>query len=356
MSAEVSPAVSPADPGAAPDLELRLRAAIQARAHLPDARHDTAFRLLHGFAEGAAALSIDVFGTTLVLHDHSGPDGDRAAMVRAVDLVRETWPWVKAALWKNHRATAPAGRAGMPIFGAREDLARRIVENGVRYALALDAQKDAGFYLDTRNLRAWLRSTSEGARVLNTFAYTGSLGVAARAGGAKQVVHLDRSREALNVAKTSYTLNGFEVRRADFIVDDVFARASRMRQAAELFDTVIVDPPFFSSTHSGRVDLEGGTSRLLDKLRPLVGDGGALVIVHNALFVPGAEVHAALEHLVADGYASIEELIGVPDDASGYEATRVSAPPVDPSPWKHPTKIAVLRIRRKDGRKAGDLA
>jgi len=323
---------------------------MEARLHLPDARHESGFRLLHGFSEGVPGLAIDVFGTTLVLHDHAGMEGDRAAAIRAVEIVRETLPWVRAALWKNHRGASPAARAGTVIFGTRAELARRVREDDVRYALALDAQKDAGFYLDTKNLRAWLQKSSEGAQVLNTFAYTGSLGVAARAGRAARVVHLDKSREALNVAKASYALNGIEVRRADFIVDDVFAKTSKMRRDGELFDTVIVDPPFFSSTAAGRVDLEAGTSRLLDKLRPLVGDGGALVVVHNALFVPGAEVHAALSRLASDGYATIEELIDVPEDAAGYEATRVGEPPVDPSPWKHPTKIAIVRVRRKDGR------
>ena len=44
---------------------------------------------------------------------------------------------------------------------------------------------------------------------LNTFAYTGSLGVAAMKGGASAVVHLDLNRKFLNIAKESYTLNGF---------------------------------------------------------------------------------------------------------------------------------------------------
>jgi 23S rRNA (cytosine1962-C5)-methyltransferase len=38
----------------------------------------------------------------------------------------------------------------------------------------------------------------------------------------------------------------------------------------------------------------------------------------------------------------------VPPDCTGYPATRVSAPPVDPAPFNHPTKIAILRVRRKD--------
>jgi 23S rRNA (cytosine1962-C5)-methyltransferase len=68
--------------------------------------------------------------------------------------------------------------------------------------LDLQANRDAGLYLDTRNLRGWLIENMAGARVLNTFAYTGSLGVAAKAGGASRVVHIDLKRAFLNVAKT----------------------------------------------------------------------------------------------------------------------------------------------------------
>jgi 23S rRNA (cytosine1962-C5)-methyltransferase len=90
---------------------------------------------------------------------------------------------------------------------------RRVRENGVWYALDLQANRDAGLYLDTRSLRRWLKERMAGARVLNTFAYTGSLGVAALAGGAARVVHVDLKRDFLNIARTSYTLNGFAIHR-----------------------------------------------------------------------------------------------------------------------------------------------
>jgi 23S rRNA (cytosine1962-C5)-methyltransferase len=53
---------------------------------------------------------------------------------------------------------------------------------------------DASFYLDTRNLRGWALEHLAGKSVLNTFAYTGSLGVAAKAAGASRVVHLDLNK------------------------------------------------------------------------------------------------------------------------------------------------------------------
>ena len=87
--------------------------------------------------------------------------------------------------------------------------------------------------------------------------------------------------------------------------------------------------------------------RIINKARPLVKDGGRLIAINNALFLSGAEYIAALETLCADGYLAIETLIPVPEDITGYPATVVGAPPEDPAPFNHPTKIAVLRVRRK---------
>ncbi len=90
---------------------------------------------------------------------------------------------------------------------------------------------------------------------------------------------------------------------------------------------------------------------MLAKARPLVGDGGALVAVNNALFVSGRAWLAALEALCADGYLAVESLVAAPDDRVGMTGA-MGQWPADPAPFNHPTKIAVLWARRKDGRRA----
>ncbi len=128
---------------------------------------------------------------------------------------------------------------------------RKIREHGVWYSVDLTMSRDAGLYLDTRHLRKWAIDHLRGKTVLNSFAYTGSLGVAAMGGGAKRVVHLDLSRKFLNVAKTSYTLNGFPIHKKDFISGDFFPVVSRLKRTGALFDCVFLDPPFFASTDKG---------------------------------------------------------------------------------------------------------
>jgi 23S rRNA (cytosine1962-C5)-methyltransferase len=335
------------------DLATALSRSIDARMPMLDARHAGAVRLFAGFYEGFPALAVDLYGRTLVLHDYSDEaDGDRAHATEALEIARAKLPWIRAAVWKARRGETPEARNGRLLLGEARDVDRGIREDDVAYAVALTLNRDASFYLDTRGLRAWAKANLAGKRVLNTFAYTGSLGVAARAAPAAEVVHVDRNKAFLEIAKSSYAKNGWPVRRVDFRAEDFFVAVGRLKRENALFDCVFVDPPIFSETPKGKVDLESSATRVLDKVRPLVGDGGVLVAVNNALFVPGADWERELEAMCEGGWLTLEQRVSVPDDVKGFASTRVGAPPVDPAPFDHSTKIAIFRVKRKDGRRA----
>lgn len=321
-----------------------LAKAFAARAKLFDAKHEAAFRLFNGFYEGEPNLLVDIYAATAVLYNYADVPFEGASAIRAaMDTIRAELPWVRALLVKTRNGNQQEKR-GVLVYGQRADT--RIVEHGVRYSVDLTMNQDASLYLDTRNLRQWALEHLSGKNVLNTFAYTGSLGVAARAGGAARVAQIDRNRDFLNVAKTSYTLNGFSIDKRDFIADDFFPAISRLKREGASFDCIFLDPPFFSVTGQGRVDLEGESERLINKARPLVSDGGWLVVVNNALFVPGRDLMGMFDSLCGSGYLSVETILPAPEDFTGYPTTRVRTPPVDPAPYNHPTKITVLRVRK----------
>lgn len=321
-----------------------LEKATASRAPLLDPPHETAFRLFNGFSEGFPSLALDIYASTLVVHNYADdPEGIRSIIEEAVKYLRDKLIWLHDGLVKSRNGRTPQEKNGILLFGNRPD--RRIREHGVWYAIDLSINRDASFYLDTRNLRKWLMGNSRHKTVLNTFAYTGSLGVAAMAGGAERVIQTDRSHLFLNLAKDSYSLNGFPVHKADFLVQDFFPTIARFKNAKQLFDIILLDPPFFSTTSRGKVDLVHESARLVNKVRPLVKDGGLLVTINNALFVSGDGYMKTLEGLCKDGYLKIRELIPVPQDFVGYE--KVGVPVADPSPFNHSTKIAVLEVRRK---------
>lgn len=328
----------------APPFISLLEKAIEFRAPLFDPAHQSALRLFNGFTEGEPDLVIDLYGSTLVFHNYADePAAGEARVQEAQGFLRAEHPWLRAGILKTRNGRTQEQKRGRLLFGEKPD--RRIREHGVWYAVDLTLNRDASFYLDTRNLRRWLIENMSGKTVLNTFAYTGSLGVAATAGGASRVLQLDLSRPFLNLAKDSYTLNGFPIRKGDFLAEDFFPAMGRLKRSRETFDCVLIDPPFFSTTSKGRVDQVGESARLINKVRPLIRDGGVLVAINNALYVSGKEYMQTLESLCRDGYLSIRELIPVPDDMTGYK--RVSPPVTDPHPFNHSTKIAILDVRRK---------
>jgi 23S rRNA (cytosine1962-C5)-methyltransferase len=271
------------------------------------------------------------------------------AVHEALQLLRARLPWLRAAIVKTRHSTDASARRGEMHFGTEADVDRKVREHGVAYAIDLRMNRDCSLYLDTRHLRRWLLDHSRGRTVLNTFAYTGSLGVAAHAGGAAEVVQLDLNRQFLDVAKASYGQNGFPIRDEDLLAGDFWSQIAYFKRTHRRFDCVLLDPPFFAASNQGTVDLAKDAARLINKVRPLINDGGHLVAVNNALFLSGRDYLATLEALCADGYLEIAELIPVPEDFTGYAATRHGAPVTDPAPFNHATKIAVLNVRRKSG-------
>ena len=209
--------------------------------------------------------------------------------------VQESAAWLESGILKTRNSASMEEKRGRRLFGGEPD--RKVQEHGVWYALDLCMNRDASLYLDTRNLRLWAKNHLRDQSVLNTFAYTGSLGVAALAGGANRVIQMDLNRQFLNLAKTSYTLNGFPIYKEDFISGDFWSEAGRLKRIGERFDCVLLDPPFFSATSKGRLDLNMDSARLINKVRPLINDGGWLVSINNALYVSGEAYLQTLERL-----------------------------------------------------------
>ncbi len=326
------------------DLALRITNALRARsAWIDSATHQEAFRLFNGFYEGLPGLTIDVYAQTLLISCPKALDLPADALQ---DLLLNALSWVDTVLYKTRAKGISAPCQHVLPYG--DHPADQIMENGCLYAVDLTMNQDASFYLDTRDLRKWLIEHAAGWDVLNTFAYTGSLGVAALAGGANRVVQVDLNRKFLSLAEQSCVLNHFDPQRMKLYADDFFSAVAQLKRLRVLFDCVILDPPFFSTTPKGRVDLVEQGERLINKLRPLVKHDGYLVSINNALFLSGAAYKQILDNLCADGYLDLVEIIDVPPDCSGYAETICNLPPTAPTPFNHPTKIAILKVRRKE--------
>src|SRR5690606_17121779 len=106
--------------------------------------------------------------------------------------------------------------------------------------------RNVGLFLDTRGLRASLAAGCAGERVLNLFCYTGSLGFAALAGGARDVVQVDVSARYLDWGRDNLALNGLPADRCAFKAMDSERYLDWALRKDRRFDRIILDPPVFS--------------------------------------------------------------------------------------------------------------
>lgn len=327
------------------ELRQNLRRAVEFREHYFTEPHDSAVRVINGFTEHLPGLVIDLFAKTAVIHDYS-PDGDFERNPEDLkEILLEQFRWLKAILLKKRTSSSIPEKNGVLIHGIKPDT--RIREHDVNYAIDLTMNRDNSFYHDTRLLRKWLIENMDGRTVLNTFAYTGSLGAAALAGHAEQVIQTDLSDHFLDLARRSYTLNSFYYNKKSFLAGDFFPVISRLKKEQREFDCVILDPPFFSKTGKGTVDLVADPLTIINKVRPLISRGGTLIVVNNALYLSGRDFMNSLDSLCDGVYLKKEMILPVPSDFTGFEPDYRNAYSVSPEPFNHPTKIVILRADRK---------
>jgi len=144
---------------------------------------------------------------------------------------------------------------------------------------------DTGLFLDHRVLRQHLFKYSAGKQVLNLFAYTASLSVAAAKGGAESSVSVDLSKRYCEWACRNFELNGFpgdehQVIRAD-VMD--WLEDTSDEETPPQFDWVILDPPTFSNSRDLDHDWDVQRDHVIciERCLKLLAPGGTLVFSNN---------------------------------------------------------------------------
>ena len=165
----------------------------------------------------------------------------------------------------------------------REQTTRRtyqVDESGLSFEVNLDDFLDTGLFLDHRITRSRVRDLSEGQRVLNLFAYTGSVSVYAAAGGAEEVVTVDMSRTYLDWAERNMRNNGFRGDRYSYDQGDVFDWLKTDRRR---FEVIFLDPPTFSNSKrmSGTLDIQRDHVALIHLAKRHLTWDGVLVFSNN---------------------------------------------------------------------------
>ena len=206
--------------------------------------HDgqSAYRLFHGYAEGRPGLLIDRYGSVILVSHKAGENDLLEPVLAGLDQAAVQAETVIAKAHRSHNWDARAVSVSA-VRGTLPTGPVQVLENGLTLVATPHVAANNGLFLDARPVREWLIENSRDRRVLNLFAYTGSLGVAAAVGGAKRVVHLDKAKHALMLARENHRLNGLPINERDFFAGDVYRHLPRAARAGVQFDGIVLDPP-----------------------------------------------------------------------------------------------------------------
>jgi 23S rRNA (cytosine1962-C5)-methyltransferase len=130
-----------------------------------------------------------------------------------------------------------------------------IEENGYKFLVDVRRGQKTGFFLDQRDHRVLLSTLARGQSVLNCFSYSGAFSVYAFAGGAKQVISLDSSVPALELAEKNLALNRFATAGSELLKADAF---TYLKECDGSFDLVVLDPPSLAHRRSDVSAATGG--------------------------------------------------------------------------------------------------
>lgn len=222
-------------------IERRIAEAFELRRRLVPEGTD-AYRVVNAEGDFLPGLTIDRYADTVVLQVHSaGMDKRKDWIVAAVQKILNP----KSIYERSDAETRQReGLAPSEATLAGSEPAERvaILENGFKFGVDVRGGQKTGFFLDQRDNRERVGRAAKERRVLNAFCYTGGFSVYATKGGAKEVVSVDISREALEQGCDNYAANGLEVREGEWVRADVF---DYLRKAEGRYDLIVLDPPAF---------------------------------------------------------------------------------------------------------------
>ena len=225
----------------------KIAQALAMRRELKLAEHSNGVRLVYAESDGLPGLIVDQYGEVLVMQlGSAAADRWREA---CADILQELLR--PACIYERSDSDARA----LEGLGERNGIVRGalpqeicVTEHGLKFAVDVAHGQKTGFYLDQRDNRALTGTLAEDKEVLNCFCYSGGFSLYALRGGAKSVLSIDASEEALQLARRNLELNGLDAARAEWQCADVFAALRKLRDQNRKFDLIVLDPPKFAPT------------------------------------------------------------------------------------------------------------
>jgi 23S rRNA (cytosine1962-C5)-methyltransferase len=245
--------------------------------------HTESCRGVFGEADGLPGLVVDKFNDVLVVQTMAlGMDLRKGIIVQALrDVLKPRGIYERndASVREKEGLEQHVGFIGEPF-----DTSMVIEENGLKISVDVAGGQKTGHFLDQRLNHAAMTRISHQARVLDCFTHTGGFALHAAKYGAKQVLGLDISEEAVALARQNAAANGLE-KRCTFKAANVFdflAEADRRQTGPNgkhdaQWDVIVLDPPSFAKSRGAMEGATRGYKEINLRAMKLLPPGGFLV-------------------------------------------------------------------------------
>lgn len=232
-------------------------------------------RLIFGEADFMPQLIIDKFNDYFVIQTLAlGMDVWKPAIVAAIEKIFSP----KGIYERNDVPVREL--EGLPqqkgFLSAPFDTKIIINENGLKFVVDVENGQKTGYFLDQQDNRRAIQHIVKGADVLGAFTYTGTFEIHAAHYGAKSVLGLDISENAVNQANNNSALNGYgDICKFEAV--NAFDVLKQWGKDGRKYDVVMLDPPSFTKTRENIQKAITGYKEINLRGIKLIKPGGFLV-------------------------------------------------------------------------------
>jgi 23S rRNA (cytosine1962-C5)-methyltransferase len=263
-------------------------------------------RLVFGEADGLPQLIIDKFNDYFVIQTLAfGIDKWKNEIVNAIEQVFEP----KGIYERNDVPVREL--EGMEqkkgFLSAPFNTRIPITENGLKFIVDVEKGQKTGYFLDQRDNRRAIEHIVKGADVLGAFCYTGTFEIHAAAFGAKHVLGLDISENAVEQARENAKLNNLN--NISFQAINAFDALKQWTKEEKRWDVVMLDPPSFTKTRENIQKAISGYKEINLRGMKLIKPGGFLVTSSCTNLVQPDLFYQTIEMAAKDARRTLRQVV-----------------------------------------------
>lgn len=232
-------------------------------------------RLVFGEADGLPALIIDKFNDYFVIQTLSlGIEKWKPAIVDAIQAIFKP----KGIYERNDVPVRELeGLVQIKDFLTDPFPTEIIInENGLQFYVNIETGQKTGYFLDQQDNRKAIQNIVKGADVLGAFTYTGTFEIHAAHYGAKSVLGIDISENAVAQANKNAELNKLD-HIVKFETMNAFDVLKKWGKEGRKYDVVMLDPPAFTKSRNSIDKAVTGYKEINLRGMQMLNNGGFLV-------------------------------------------------------------------------------